>query len=93
MDIDFKDWKDNSSLAKIKKSCSPRPYLSEIVKLKFERGNYNVFYSYGYNTSPYQELNFLTAKYLKNLTGKNSRVLFRGIARERKETIIKNWSL
>lgn len=84
---DFRDWKDHSSLMKIKKH-SPRPYLSDIVKLKFERGSFNLSYSYEYD-SQYTELNFLTAKYLKKPTEPNVRSQFRGVTKSRKSDIIK----
>ncbi|XP_050499069.1 uncharacterized protein LOC126879820 [Diabrotica virgifera virgifera] len=88
MDIsDFKNWKDHSSLAKIKKH-SPRPYLSNIVKVKFIRGSFNMSYSYEYD-SPYKELNFLTAKYLKNKSETISTPLCRGISKTKKESILK----
>ncbi|CAH1115662.1 unnamed protein product [Psylliodes chrysocephalus] len=74
---DFKEWKDNSSLQKIKK-YSPKPYLSDIVKLKFERGSFSMWYSYEYD-SPYKEQNFVTAKYLKNIDEPKSRLICRGI--------------
>ncbi|XP_050306918.1 uncharacterized protein LOC126743745 [Anthonomus grandis grandis] len=84
---DFRDWKDHSSLMKIKK-YSPRPYLSDIVKLKFERGSFSLWYSNEYN-SHYTEVNFLTAKYLKNLTEPNVRSQSQSVTKSRKADIIK----
>lgn len=84
---DFKDWLDHTSLQKIKKH-SPRPYLSEIVKLKFQRGSYNMWYSYEYDAA-YTELNFLTAKYLKQLILPQSRLRCRGITKSKKDDILK----
>lgn len=84
---DFKDWKDNSSTLKINKH-SPRPYLCNIVKIKFERGSFNMWYSKEYDL-PYTELNFLSAKYLKAKSGPNSRLLSRGITKSKKDDILK----
>lgn len=85
---DFRVWKDFSSDAKLKKAAV-RPYLSDILKVKFVRGNYNMFYANGHEDD-YIEFDFIMKKYVQKINASPIRDQNRGIEPQRKEKIIKN---
>lgn len=61
MDVnDFYPWEDSSSQYKLKK-CVPRPYLQQMVQVRFQRGSKKMMYKTSFD-EPFTELNFLNAK-------------------------------
>jgi len=62
---DFRDWVDESSAYKIAKS-TPRPYLAEMVWIRFQRGKVTFDYKTEFGQTDVTTCNFLTAKACKN---------------------------
>ena len=85
---DFRDWVDESSAYKIAKS-TPRPYLAEIVWIRFQRGKVTFDYKTEFGQTDVTTCNFLTAKACKNgvATGA-TRLIPRGIPADKKADII-----
>nr|CAH7757170.1 unnamed protein product [Callosobruchus chinensis] len=86
---DFFQWKDYSSKFKLQK-VTPKPYLKNMVHLRFKRGENIVHYKNQF-AGEFIPLNFLSAKEQKG--GIKKPPCFtqhRGIDKERKATLISN---
>lgn len=82
---DFADWPDWTSMAKINKAV-PRPYISNMSKIKFVRGKKTMFYANSFKDE-WIELDFIMAKH-QDLTPPEMRTVPRGISKGVKDGII-----
>lgn len=89
-EFDFYCWTDWTSQHKIKK-INPKPYLSNMARIRFKRGNRNMFYSNGYDEL-YLELNFLQQKMVmcSTLPSPEIKGKCNGITVDKKNNITKN---
>lgn len=90
MEIDniyvFPDCVSQNKLNKLQ----PRPYLCDIVHLRFERGFNILKYKNSYNDENFNELNFLLAKEYKSGVPKPcKKIVPKGISSHKKENLIK----
>ncbi|KAJ8944604.1 hypothetical protein NQ314_009439 [Rhamnusium bicolor] len=86
--VNFFEWCDHVSMYKLNE-INPRPYLSNMVEINFERGTNTLKYNTDFK-GPETELNFLTAKSQKmGITKPVHKTHPRGIIEERKNQIIK----
>ncbi|KAG8324927.1 hypothetical protein J6590_079853 [Homalodisca vitripennis] len=68
----------------------PRPYLSEMVHVLFQRGSFDMFYRKSFSGEVFQ-LSFLKAGFTKKreVPKPNTRTSPRGVNKEKKQDIIK----
>lgn len=85
---DFYNWQNGASQHKLNK-LSPRPYLHNMVTVRFLRGKQTLIYKTDFDTVEERELNFLNAKMAKQGVPKPSpKHIPRGIIAERKNLIL-----
>lgn len=84
----FYTFTDYTSQYKLNKIV-PRPYLQDIVFVKFERGKRHLNFKTDFNTPLFTELNFLLSKFEKGvLPSPTSKTHERGISTERKRNLL-----
>ncbi|GLV33339.1 hypothetical protein CBL_08609 [Carabus blaptoides fortunei] len=83
---DFYEWKDSTSLYKVNKS-KPRPYLSDMVNVKAERGKHHIMYRCDFGEEM-RNLDFLNKKAVIFMEKPKSREQCCGISEEKKNDIL-----
>lgn len=88
---DFYEWKDHTSQYKLNK-ITPRPYLADMVEVRFERGKRTLTYKTDFKGDE-MDLNFLLAKDFKmGIQKPMSKLCHKGIQADRKSLLIKSLS-
>lgn len=85
---DFYNWKDFSSLHKIRKNQIEKAYIHDMVQVYVKRGQMSLYYKKDFNGPPV-ELNFLNAKINKSgIPPPTPKGKPRSISKERRDNII-----